>query len=117
MTQDIEKIKSFLELGSDVTSSGICAVVGFLIGNLPGAVAGAMIAPCAKKVLGDIINRVLSSREKMRIADTAKLAIDRIILNLQSGMAPRKDDFFISIGAGRSKADEIFEGVLLKAKN
>lgn len=117
MTKDIKEIKSFLELGSDVTSSGIGAVIGFLMGNLPGAAAGAMIAPCAKKILGDIINRTLSTREKLRVADTTIFTIEKIVHNLNSGMKPRDDGFFNRSNADRSEADEIFEGVLLKAKN
>lgn len=117
MTQDIEKIKSFLDFGSDVASSGIGAVIGFLIGDLPGSTAGAVIAPCAKKVLGDIINRVLSTREKLRVANTTTFAIEKIIHNLKLGMKPRDDGFFSRNDMDRSDADEIFEGVLLKAKN
>lgn len=115
--QDIDKIESLLDLGSSVTSSVAGTLIGFLLGNLPGAVAGAIIASGAKKVLYDIAIRVLSPREKLRVADTAKFAIEKIISNLQSDIKPRDDGFFSDIGEGRSHAEEIFEGVLLKAKS
>ncbi|MGB3478787.1 MAG: hypothetical protein WBB67_06475 [bacterium] len=115
--QDIERIKSLLDLGSSATSSVAGTLIGFLLGSLPGAIAGAIIAPGAKKVLYDIAVRVLSPREKLRVADTARYAIEKIISNLQSDIKPRDDRFFDDIGEGRSHAEEIFEGVLLKAKS
>lgn len=69
------------------------------------------------KMLVDVTERQLSKRELTRIGATTAVAITKINENIESGKEIRKDDFFPSSNYQRSSAEEIFEGVLIKAKN
>jgi hypothetical protein len=69
------------------------------------------------KLLVDVTERQLSKRELTRMGATTAVAITKINENIESGKEIRKDDFFTSSNYQRSSAEEIFEGVLIKAKN
>jgi hypothetical protein len=59
---------------------------------------------------------MLSKREEFRVATTGKFAIHFIQERLEAGDIPRNDGFFSKEETGTSRAGEIFEGVLLRAK-
>lgn len=109
------------KLAGDVAGDVGGAAVGLLLGGPTGAVAGAasgpLLAEAARKVFGDIAGRFLSNREEIRIADAAFYATSEIAGRLESGEQLRQDDFFTSDKSGRSDAEEVFEGVLIKCKN
>ena len=110
----------------DSSASVIGGVTGSIIGTwlvgpeagiLAGIVAGATFGEVVKKGLGEFANRFLSIREQFRVESTAKYAVIKIKQLLDEGKNPRNDDFFQRNETERSSADELFEGVLLKAKN
>ncbi len=117
MQTDEDKVKSLISMGSDITSAAAGGIIGFLTGGPAGAAVGGPLGILIRKALSDITNRVLSTREKIRVGATAQFAITKIKERLNSGDKLRSDGFFEEKQKGRSDAEEIFEGVLLKAKN
>lgn len=66
----------------------------------------------------DTSEKNLSSREKIRTAACALYTINRISARLANGDNPREDDFFKrDINSKRAPSEEIFEGILIAAKN
>ncbi len=117
MLTDKDKVKSLISMGSDITGAAIGGGTGFLIGGPTGAVVGGPLGILITRGLSDIANRVLSIREKIRVGATAWYAITKIEERRNSGDMLRNDSFFEAKGKEMSGAEEIFEGVLLKAKN
>ncbi|NOV02324.1 hypothetical protein [Paenibacillus planticolens] len=79
--------------------------------------AGVFVGP-VKAVVSDYATRQLSKREEFRVGEVAKYCISKIKEKCDAGEALRDDDFFFANNENyRSKAEEIFEGVLTKCKN
>ncbi len=117
MQTDEDKVRSLISMGSDITGAAAGGIIGFLTGGPAGAAVGGPLGVLIRRALSDITNRVLSTREKIRVGATAQFAITKIKERLNSGDKLRSDGFFEEKQKGRSDAEEIFEGVLLKAKN
>lgn len=96
-------------------------VLAFLSGTSEGtaaaAAAGSLVGTTFAHVVGDIAERVLSERERTRLEMTAYQIAVRTKERVDAGDRPREDGFFERDQTGRSTADEILEGVLLKCKN
>lgn len=101
--------KVVVDIVGDLAPSVGLAVAGAAIGGIPGAIVGGLSGLVAP-VLKDVLARSLSIQEKERIELVAKLAQNKIQEQLDKGLKPRKD-------FDRQKAGELFEGVLLKAKD
>jgi len=117
MLIDEDKIKSLISAGSDITGAASGSAIGFLIGGPVGAALGGLSGVIICRSLSEIAGRLLSHRETVRVGATATYAITKIKSRLDSGDKLRNDGFFKEQEEGRSDAEEIFEGVLLKAKN
>lgn len=121
MPSSKEKIESFISTGSELAGTATGGAIGFLAGGAAGAaiggVLGVIISKGAIRLLSDFADRFLSKREKIRVGATAAFALAKIKLYLDAGHKPRNDRFFNNKEGERSNAEEIFEGVLLKAKN
>lgn len=129
MSKNTEEAKKLISAGHEIIGDAAGAAIGFFVGGalggpLGGAGGAAIGAGVSKftsktidKVITDFSNRSLSEREKIKVGATAALAILKIQKNLDSGHPLRDDDFFAVQDNGRSDAEEIFEGALLKAKN
>lgn len=119
-----EKAKNLLLCGADaVGQAGTAAtgsLIGFILGNSEGAAAGAALGSLlgsGVKAFTDLANRVMSEREQIRLAKSAYYTSIKIKENVAAARSLRQDGFFDETEIGRSTADEIFEGVLLKCKN
>ena len=112
-----DKLESLISYGTDITGASAGAAIGFLTGGPAGAALGGVLGVTIHRGLSDITDRVLSNREKMRVSITATFALTKIKSYLDSGREQRRDGFFEEKQTGRSDAEEVFEGVLLKAKN
>jgi hypothetical protein len=112
---DIDKIKDLISFGSDVAGPVTAAAISYITGNFQGAILGSAYGAIFKRGIIEIADRILSSREKSRVGVTAAYALTKIKLRLDAGENIR--DFFDENTGKRSDAEEIFEGVLLKAKN
>jgi hypothetical protein len=121
MSENNEKVKNLISMGTELSGTAAGGALGFLVGGpieaAGAAVAGLAISKISNFVLIDIADRVLSKREQVRVGAAASLAIEKIREYLESGKSPRNDDFFEHISGSRPKAEEIFEGILLKSKN
>jgi len=112
-----KKVKSLISAGSELAGPTAGGAIGFLIGGPGGAALGGLFGILISKGLSDVTDRVLSHREKVRVGAAATFALTKIRARLDSGDELRNDGFFSEKGKGRADAEEIFEGVLLKAKN
>lgn len=118
-TNNNYKGKEVVRSTASVVGATAGAVAGSLIpgGTILAALVGTVLGEIVGKGLEDILNRVLSDREQLRINSAAHYAITKIKALQDLGNEPRDDQFFQQDETQRSSADEIFEGVLLRAKN
>lgn len=79
--------------------------------------AGTVLQNIIKYTLQDFTRRVLSPNEENKLKIVIESAILEINSRLDGGARPRDDGFFTDEQNGRAKAQEIFEGVLLKARD
>ncbi len=100
--------------GAGVVSIAITALAG--PSNVGAAIVLGSITSKSIEILGDMAQRHLSDRERSRVGAVASFAISNIANRLDTGELPRADQFMFSSN-GRSDADELFEGILIKAKN
>lgn len=118
---DKDKAQRLLSSGIEIAAAAVPGAIGFLAGGLAtaagAAVFGAAVTKGTQALLADFANRHLSHREQMRVGAVAAFVIDGLRKRLEEGWRIRNDDFFTLSISGRSTADEIFEGVLQKAKN
>ncbi len=112
-----KKIKSFISCGSDIAGTAIGGALGFFSAGPGGAAAAGVLGVVASKIICDVANRHLSERERVRAGATAAFALTKIKKLMQDGYQPRSDGFLLSVDNRRPKAEELFEGVLLKTKN
>jgi len=116
MAEEDEKVLTLIKHGGAIGGATTGSVLGFLAGGPIGAAIGGAVGATLQTVAIEIVNRELSHREEMRVGGTASYAIDFIHERLKRGDRPREDKFFVRESSGNSPAEEIFEGVLLKAK-
>lgn len=112
------KGKSIVDAGASIAGGVAGAAVRILFPDpLSGAAVGAVVSETTKRTISEFASRLLSSREEARIGAAISYATLKIQQKLEAGDIPRSDGFFEKDATGRSDADEVLEGVLLKAKN
>lgn len=107
--------------GADIAGAATGAAIG-LVGGPGGVVGGAAAGAALGRVLGrvgaEIRKRRLGPREEVRVGAAAAFAGERIQERLSAGHTPRDDGFFDGGAQGESSsAEELLEGVLLKARD
>lgn len=112
----IELIDGGSELAGAASGAAI-GLVGGPAGAFGGAVAGVAITRTLKRVGADLKQRWLGPREEVRIGAASAYAGATIRTFLEAGRIPREDGFFEAQGDERPAAEEILEGVLLKARD
>ena len=117
MSNSTRLITSLISAGSDISGAAVGGALGFLAGGPAGAAGAGAVGVVFSRVLQDVVTRILSCRETERVGATAAVAISSIKERLEHGDKLRDDDFFDTKGSQRSSADELFEGILLTAKN
>jgi hypothetical protein len=114
----MKKHEALLKKGSQIGGAAVGAALGSLAGpggTVAGAAIGAAVGEACVVVLDDLAQRFLSPREEQRVGGVAALAIEGI-KERRLWDEVRDDDFFVRNGGASSPAEEIFEGVLLNAK-
>jgi hypothetical protein len=109
-----------VETGSDLVGAVTGAAIGLIggpAGAFGGAIAGVGAARAVKHIGSEIRRRVLAPREEARVGGTLALIIVSIGDELQNGRVPRSDGFFEAHGEDRAVAEELLEGVLLRARD
>src|SRR5262245_44441972 len=103
MVDDVSRAKTFLTMGVEVLGeSAVAGAIGFVFGGPIGATAAAttpLVAAPVKRIVGELAGRLLSHREKRRVASAAFLAASQIKARLDRGDALRRDAFFDPDGA------------------
>lgn len=110
--------RALLEHGAKIAGAGVGAAVQGTISpteSLTGAVVGAALGQGCMSVLDDVAQRFMSVKERERVGGVAAIAISEIRERLLWAEA-RDDGFFDSKDDEPSPAEEVFEGVLLSAK-
>src|SRR5690606_38389992 len=110
-----EKLVNYLKLGSEIAGGAVGGAIG-LVGGPAGAIIGGGAGVIVSKGLIELTERFLSNRESIRASAAAAYSIMAINDRIEAGEEQRNDGFFDPIN-GRSKAEELFEGVLIKCKN
>ncbi len=111
-----QKSIKLIQTGAEVFGGAIGSAIG-LIGGPAGAIGGNVAGIIIAKGLNELANRYLSNREQARTGAAASYTIFGVQKKLDEGLTPRQDGFFDSTDTKRSKAEELFEGILLKCKN
>lgn len=112
---DKEILKGYLEKGTDIAGGAVGGAIG-LIGGPAGAILGGSLGVAISIGVKDFINRQLSNRQEVRVAASTVFALNEIRKRVEHGEIVRSDNFFDN-STGRSSAEELFEGVLLKCKD
>ncbi len=105
-----------IKTGAETFGAGIGGAIGLLggpLGSIGGSVAGVLIS----KGLSEFADKYLSNREQARVGAAAGLTILGVQEKIDNGLVLRQDGFFNFDKINRSKAEELFEGILLKCKN
>lgn len=79
--------------------------------------AAAIVHSAIESTLEDFTQRVFSHNEANKINTVIDATILEINSRLDGGATLRNDGFFTDNQSGRTKAEEVFEGVLLKARD
>lgn len=112
-----EKANAIIRMGAEIVGGMSAAAIG-LLGSTPFAeiIVGGL-GSSLSNILVEITERQLSQRERIRIGATSSAVITTIEEHVSAGEEIRTDDFFEVNDHYRSHGEEIFEGVLIKAKN
>jgi hypothetical protein len=118
--KDDAPLRELIESGSEISGALVGTALGLLggpTGALGGAAAGVVLTRLLKRVGADIKRRLLGPREEARVGMTVALIAVRADRLLREGERPRGDGFFEPDESERPAAEEILEGVLLKARD
>jgi len=110
------KSQKLIQTGAETFGAAIGGAIG-LIGGPLGAIGGSIAGVIISKGLSELADRFLSNREQARVGASAGLTIIGVQENIDRGLTLREDGFFDSDEINRSKAEELFEGILIKCKN
>ena len=110
-----EELKNYLDKGTDIAGGAIGGALG-LIGGSIGVIAGGALGVAITYGIKEILNRQLSNRQEVRVSASTVYILSGINEKLEKGEQIRQDDFFDNQN-GRSNAEELFEGIILKCKD
>lgn len=118
---DKQWAEELIQSGGELTGAAAGAAIGFFGGTpvtvIGGAAAGALLSQVLKKVGSDIKQRLIGPREEIRVGAAFTYAITGISEKISSGQTLREDGFFTENSNKRIPAEEILEGILLKARD
>jgi len=109
------KLRKLLSAGTAITGSVAGAATSLLLGGSEGAIVGAMTGSALTNTIDDIVDRVLSQREKIRVGALCQYAAEAINDRMDSE-GIRDDGFFFALPGKRSSGEEVFEAVLIAAQ-
>lgn len=113
---DTSKTQKLLQAGAEILGAGIGGAVG-LLGGPMGAIGGGVFGVVVSKSLVEFSDRFLSHRERARVGAAASITILNMQNRIDNGHQLRQDNFFEANQLNRSKAEELFEGTLIKCKD
>jgi len=110
-----EELKKYLDQGIDIVGGGIGGALS-LIGGPLGAIGGGALGVAITHGIKEILDRQLSNRQEIRVSASTVYILSGIAGKLENGEQIRQDNFFEN-EYGRSSAEELFEGIILKCKD
>ncbi|EJG1861463.1 hypothetical protein BKF98_RS19720 [Vibrio parahaemolyticus] len=116
MTKHSDKKAGFIKIGGEIAGAAVAGALSVLADNMPGAALAGIAGVVMARTTAELADRSLSKRESIRAGGAAALAIDSIKSRLEAGEQLREDNFFEQ-STQRCAGDELFEGVMLAAKN
>lgn len=112
-----DKLRSMINGSGDIAGAAIGGALGFIaagpLGAGAGGAAGTLAAQMIKKIGNEATNKLLSSREQVRVGGAIAIAAAHIRSRVDRGERLRSDGYFESATNGRTDAEEISEKVLL----
>lgn len=87
-----------------------------IAGGPAGAIAGGVVGILIKYGTEEFLDRFLTPKEVRRVGTSAEFIVKNINAKLEQG-DKLNEAFFETKEDGSSNAEEVFEGILLKAKN
>ncbi|MCQ4699113.1 hypothetical protein NE452_16425 [Paeniclostridium sordellii] len=109
-------LSTFIKSGSEITGAVINTSINTTMPGFEGVILGTAVQQIFTKVGEEINNQLLSPREVKRVGATATYIVQKINEELNRGKELRSDDFFDDNKSNRSDAEEILEGIFLKAQ-
>jgi hypothetical protein len=113
-------IRSLIIGSAEVAGGAVGGALGFFAAGPISAAAlgmgGAVAARTLSHIGGEIADRVLGRRERVRIGGVLALSAAKIKQRTDAGEQLRDDGFFGEKECGRSEAEEVAENILLKAQ-
>ena len=108
-----------LRISEPSLSGAVGAAIG-LVGGPPGVVGGGAIggifSMAVKKLGVEMDSRLMGPREQARVGAVCALGAAEIVERINAGETLREDGFFEEGEAGRSDAEEVWEGLLSKCQ-
>lgn len=112
-----ESSKEILRLGNIIIGATVGNTLSILTDDPVAQVSGSAVGAILPEVLNDFSERVLSRREKIKVGAVTQFAVEKILINLNAGKIINLE-FTNSIKEEhRTSAEELYEGILIKAKN
>ena len=119
-----ESLRQLINKGAEIAGGASGPAAGMVIGSFLAGPAGAALgggigaaATIAVRTIGhDLSSRLLSPREAVRVGGVFTLAAAEIVERCGNGESVRQDGFFETTTDGRSDAEEVWEGMLLKSQ-
>lgn len=115
-----QRIRNLIDSGAEIAGGAVGGALGFLAGGSIGAAllgaGGAVAARTLKHIGNEVSERLLGTREKVRIGGVLAIAAAEIDQRIKNGDKIRDDGFFEEKRQGRSDAEEVAESILLKCQ-
>ncbi|MFB3164740.1 hypothetical protein ABLO26_25600 [Neobacillus sp. 179-J 1A1 HS] len=116
-SKESNKLHYMISLGAEMAGGAAGAALGMITGGPGLAVLMGAAGNGISKVLIDSTEKFLSNREKARTGAAVACAVTKVSNRLNDGITLRQDDFFDERLDGRSKNEELLEGILLNSSN
>lgn len=115
-----ERLWNLINGSAEIAGGAVGGALGFLAGGPMGAAVlgagGAAAAMALKRIGQEAADRLLGPREKVRLGAVLAISASDIHDRMQRGEKLRADGFFEAKQGGRSDAEEVAEGVLLRSQ-
>ena len=115
-----ERLWNLINGSAEIAGGAVGGALGFLAGGPMGAAVlgagGAAAAMALKRIGQEAADRLLGPREKVRLGAVLAISASDIHDRMQGGEKLRADGFFEAKQGGRSDAEEVAEGVLLRSQ-
>lgn len=123
MSESNKAVELLINTGSNLAGAAAGSALGFLMAGPVGAIAGGTVgstfADILKNIGKEVMDKKLSMAERqlVRCGAAYSFAIDKIKNHIEIGEAPVETFFQKDTPEERTTAEELLEGVLIKAKD